>query len=67
MQSRGRRLQVGTNDDEGQDQRMATATGAYTLHRQTRKGFPRNLYTVNNLGDLWELDVADMGTVVSND
>jgi transposase InsO family protein len=31
---------------EGQD--------TYTLHRQVRKKFPRNPYTVNNLMDVWE-------------
>jgi len=39
---------------------------AYTLHKRTRKKFPRNPYTVN-VGDLWELDLADMGTMASHD
>jgi hypothetical protein len=36
---------------------------AYTLHRPARKNFPRNSYTVNNVGDLWQLDVADMSSL----
>jgi len=35
------------------------------MHRTARKGFPRNPYTVNNVGDLWELDLADMSCVAS--
>jgi transposase InsO family protein len=38
---------------------------AYTLHRPARKNFPRNPYTVNNVGDLWELDLADMSLLAS--
>ena len=33
------------------------AQDAYTLHRQVRKKFPRNPYTVNNLMDVWECDL----------
>ena len=30
---------------------------AYTLHRPLRKRFPRNPYTVNNIDDVWEIDI----------
>jgi len=33
---------------------------AYTLHRPVRKRFPRNPYTVNNINDVWELDILDV-------
>jgi len=33
---------------------------AYTLHRPLRKRFPRNPYTVNNINDVWELDILDL-------
>jgi len=33
---------------------------AYTLHRQIRRKFPRNPYTVNNLFDVWENDLIDV-------
>jgi transposase InsO family protein len=39
---------------------------AYTLHRPARKRFPRNPYTVNNVGDLWELDLTDMSSLTSH-
>lgn len=39
---------------------------AYTLQRPEHKNFPRNLYTVNEVGDLWELDLANMGSLASN-
>jgi transposase InsO family protein len=36
---------------------------AYTLHKPARQNFLRNPYTVNNVGDLWELDLADMSSL----
>lgn len=33
---------------------------AYTLHKPVRKRFHRNPYTVTNINDVWELDLADM-------
>jgi len=36
---------------------------AYTLHRPLRKRFPRNPYTVNNIDDVWELDILDLSSV----
>jgi transposase InsO family protein len=33
---------------------------AFTLHRPVRKRFPRNSYSVNNLMDIWELDLVDI-------
>jgi len=32
---------------------------AYTLHRPLRERFPRNPYTVNNINDVWELDILE--------
>lgn len=36
---------------------------SYTLHRQARKRFTRNIYSVNNIDDLWEMDLADVGNI----
>jgi hypothetical protein len=36
------------------------AQDAYNLHRPVRKRFPRNLYTVNNIMDVWEFDLVDV-------
>jgi len=32
----------------------------YTLHMSVRKKFPRNRYTVTNINDAWENDLADL-------
>ena len=32
---------------------------AHTLHNPVRKMFPRNPYTVTNIDDVWEMDLAD--------
>jgi len=34
----------------------------YTLHIPVRKGFPRTLYTEPNIGDMWEMDIADLSS-----
>ena len=34
--------------------------GAYTLHRQVRKRFPRKPYSVDNIMDVWECDFVDV-------
>ena len=36
------------------------------MHRPVRKRFPRNSYTVFNVGDLWELDLVDMSSLFSH-
>jgi transposase InsO family protein len=33
---------------------------AFTMHRPTRKRFPRNPYTVDNAMDVWECDLIDV-------
>jgi len=32
----------------------------YTLHKPARKRFPRNPYTITNIDDVWEIDLADL-------
>jgi len=32
----------------------------YILHNHVRKRFPRNPYTVTNIDDTWEMDLADL-------
>jgi transposase InsO family protein len=36
---------------------------AYTLHRPLRKRFPRNPYTVNNINNIWEIDILDLSSL----
>ena len=35
----------------------------YTLDKPVRKRFPRNPYTVTNIGDVWEIDFADLSSM----
>jgi len=35
----------------------------YTLHKHVRKRFPRNPYTVKNIEDVWEMDLADSSSL----
>ena len=35
----------------------------YTLHKSVRKRFPRNPYTVTNIDDVWEMDLADLSSL----
>ena len=35
----------------------------YTLEKPVRKRFPRNPYTVTNIGDVWEIDFADLSSM----
>ena len=35
----------------------------YTLHKPVRKSFPSNRYTVTNIVDVWEMDVADLSSL----
>ena len=35
----------------------------YTLHKPVRKMFPRNPYSVTNIDDVWEMDLADLSSL----
>jgi len=35
----------------------------YTLYEHVRKRFPRNPYTVTNIDDIWEIDLADLNSL----
>lgn len=35
----------------------------YTLHKPVRKSFPRNLYTITNIDDILEMDLADLSSL----
>ena len=40
-----------------------SSQNTYTLHKQVRKKFPRNPYTVTNVDDFWEMDLADLSSL----
>jgi len=35
----------------------------YTLHKPVGKRFPRNPYTVTNIDDVWQMDLADLSSL----
>ena len=39
------------------------AQDTFTLHRPVRRRYPMLHYTVNNIDDLWEVDLVDMQSV----
>lgn len=39
------------------------AQDTYTLHRLARKKFPRNRYNVDNIDELWQVDLCDMRNI----
>jgi len=47
----------------GQIKAWLETQDAYTMHRPVRKRFPRNAYTVNNIDDVWEIDIMDLSSV----
>jgi hypothetical protein len=36
-----------------------SSQNTYTLQTPVRKRFPSNSYTITNIGDAWEMDLAD--------
>ena len=40
-----------------------SSQNTYTMHNPVRKRFPRNPYTVTNVDDVWEMDLADLSTL----
>jgi hypothetical protein len=39
----------------------------YTLHKPVRKRFRKNRYTVTNIDDAWEMDLADLSSLSKYD
>ena len=44
-------------------QEWLSGENKYNLHKPVRKSFPRNLYNVTNIGDVWEMDLADLSSI----
>ena len=38
----------------------------YTFQKPVCKSFPRNPYTVTNIGDVWEMDLADLSSLAKH-
>jgi hypothetical protein len=54
------KLAQSANTNKKHVQEWLSAEDTYTLHKPVRKRFPRNPYTVTNIDDVWELDLADL-------
>lgn len=44
-------------------EKWLSSQDTYTLHKPVRKHFPRNPYTVTNIDDVWEMDLADLSSL----
>ena len=44
-------------------QKWLSSQNMYTLHKPVRKSFPRIPYTVTNVDDVWEMDLADLSSL----
>ena len=49
--------------DKGIVEGWLSGQNTYTLHKPVRKIFPRNPYTVTNIEDVWEMDLADLSSL----
>ena len=43
---------------------LLSGQDTYTLHKPVRKRFPRNPYTVTNIDNSWEMDLADVSSLL---
>jgi hypothetical protein len=57
------KLVQNANSNKKDVQEWLSAEDTYTLHKPVRKRFPRNPYTVTNLDDVGEMDLADLGAL----
>jgi hypothetical protein len=49
-----------SNIKKGISRICLTSQNTYNLHKPVRKRFPRNPYTITNIDDAWEMDLADL-------
>ena len=40
-----------------------SSQNTYTFHKPLPKSFPRNPYTVTNIDDIWEMDLANLSSI----
>jgi len=57
------KLVKGGKSNERAVEEWLSGQDTYTLHKPVRKRFPRNLYTVTNIDDVWEMDLADLSSL----
>ena len=57
------KLVKGSKNKKKHVEEWLSSQNTYTLHKQVRKRFPRNPYTVTNIDDVWEMDLADLSSL----
>jgi len=57
------KLVKGGKSNERAVEEWLSGQDTYTLHKPVRKRFPRNPYTVTNIDDVWEMDLADLSSL----
>ena len=57
------KLVTASETNKGTVEGLLSGQNTYTLHKPVRKLFPCNPYTVTNIGDVWEMDLADLSSL----
>ena len=57
------KLVKASETNKGTVEGLLSGQNTYTLHKPVRKTFPRNPYTVTNIDDVWEMDLADLSSL----
>ena len=57
------KLVTSSKDEKSYVEEWLSSQNTYTLNKPFRKKFPRNPYTVTNIDDIWEMDLADLSSL----
>jgi hypothetical protein len=57
------KLVKASKNKKGDVEEWLAGQNTLTPHIPVRKMFPRNPYTVTNIDDVWEMDLADLGSL----
>jgi len=57
------KLVKGGKNDKSAVEEWLSGQDRCTLHKPVRKRFHRNRYTVTNIDDVWEMDLADLSSL----
>jgi len=58
------KLVTGGKNNKRAVEEWLSGQDTYTLHKPVGKRFTRNLYTVTNIDDVWEMDLADLSSLL---
>ena len=57
------KLVKASETNKGSVEVWLSGQNTYNLHKPVRKMFPRNPYTVTNINDFWEMDLAGLSSL----